>query len=211
MPRTWVIPYTVEVAIKGNRNGDPRVTVLHYRHGTTQPAPNVAGLVEVATWVGNNIVQYIAANATSQTQWTEVRATYVGNLVGLQGVYSMVPIVQGVRGEDPLPGNVNHCLAKKTGLALPWAKGRLFIPDIAENVQSNAHIVDSGYQTRLLQLVGQLLLHFATTGNSWSPAVGSVKHQLFADIIAIAYELITDSLRTRLEGHRRVKRTHTPA
>lgn len=205
------VPFTAEVAIKGKNNGDDRVTVIHYRHGSAQPAPSVAELTRLGEYVRDNILPAYRQCVHTSCVWDEITVKYIGNNQGIAASVPLNPGVTGARGGDVSPGNVNVCLNKKTGVALRSARGRLFVPDIADGDIAASRITNGGLIAALNTFAGVLIVSPIPGTNSWRACVASKKRFNFYDIIGISFDLYTDSQYQRLLGKRKSRRQVQPA
>lgn len=202
------VPLTVELKLHGDHEGDPRITVLHYRYGPAGgPNPTVAELQGMIDTVKTTVLPALAAIVHSTTRWTAISALDIDHFGANYAEQTLDPVVNGAGGGDVNPGNVQLVLAKKSSLAARRGRGRLFIPDLPEGFVNDA-IITPTLQALALAL-GSNLLRSQGTSRVFVPVVASKKYVMFNALIAVVFDLITDSLRTRLKFHRRVRRRRT--
>lgn len=199
------VPQTVEIKFKGDRSGDPRITVFHYRYGPAGgPRPTDAELDDLLASIIANVHNRFILMCTPGTRWTSVTAQDIHDAAGRFRERVLNPILTGARAGDSLPGNVQLCLAKKGAGATRASRGRMFIPDLMEGDQSDSNI-GTALQPLVLDLAAALLLSRGSLRN-FVPVVASKKYQLFSTLLGVTFDLITDSMRTRLKGHKRRRR-----
>lgn len=196
------VPFVVEVKLKGDHEGDPRITVIHYRYGPVgAPRPSLLELQDLCAAVIVNVLLPLQAVVTTQTRWTSVSAQDIHDANGLFYERVLNPVLYGLRGGDPLPGNVNVVIAKKTTLAQRRGRGRLFVMDLSESDVSDA-VVQASLQSLLVSLAAAVVRNEGILRN-FVAVVASKKFGSWAPIVSVTFDLITDSLRTRLKNHRR--------
>lgn len=201
-------PYTIEVVILGDHEGDTRKTTIHYRYPISAP-PTDQNLIDVVNDIATRVVPRLAACCVASTRWTSVTATDINAANGRRATLALNPPITGTSAGDPLPGNVNLAIKKATGNAGRHTWGSLFIPDLSESSQSDS-IVNSTLLGLVASLGSALLARTPATG-LYPPVVASKKHVIFYLINAIVFNAALDSLYTRLLGKRRHRRrTATP-
>jgi hypothetical protein len=203
-------PLTAEVILVGDHGGDPRITVLHYRHGATQPVPTTADLNELCEEIRDTVMVDLLNCCNAGTRWTAVRAVYHGNSSAIQGSVFLGPLYVGARPGDPLSGNVNVCFAKHGASALDRAQGRLFVPDLVEQDQADNVLVYAPTLTNLTLLAAELLTSRTTTNHSWRLVVASRKYSSTSDVQSITFGTLLKGLNTRRKGYHKHKRAVSP-
>jgi hypothetical protein len=210
LPPFPYISFVTRVAIIGSNNGDDRVTVLHYRHGSTQGPPTPAELTKLCEGVRDIVLPKLRECVSSNTSWHEIKAVYVGNPNGTAATVPLSPVLPGLRNGEASPGNVNICLSKRTGVALRRARGRLFIMDPVEADISVSRVTGGNTLAGMLNLAGVLVVSILGSTHSWRACVASYTYGTFFDIISVAYDLFTDSQYQRLLGKRKSRRRPAP-
>jgi hypothetical protein len=199
------VPNTVEVKIKGDHAGDPRITTLHYRYGPVGgPRPTQAELDDLLGTIIATVLSRLLATSSNSTRWTELTAQDIHDLAGATARRVLNPILTGGRQGEVCPGNVQLVIGKKSNQAVPWGRGRLFIPDIAEGDQNDA-VINASLAANVLSLAAELLINRGAIRN-FVPVIASKTHVTWTPLVATAFNLITDSLITRLKDHKRHKR-----
>jgi len=181
--------------------------VLHYRYGPVGGVrPTQAELQDLTAAVLVYVLTPMMAAVTNKTRWTGIMARDIHDEFGAIYSRTLNPVLYGLRSGDPLPGNVQAVIAKKTTSPLRRGKGRMFLMDLSEVDVSDA-LINTNLQALMVNIGVGILRNLGILRN-FVAVVASKKFGSFAPIISIAFDLITDSLRTRLKNHRR--RHHTP-
>lgn len=198
MPFQYV-PLTVEVTLIGDHEGDPRVSVFHYRYpsGTT---PTLGELSLLCDEVSTRILNVMRTAVSDLTRWTAVKARDIAVVNGLQFIKALSPPRPGTVVSEPLPGVVNFALKKNVSVSGRHTFGLIFVPDLTESEQNDGY-VNNGY----LQVMGALAIQLASRNvlPSWPPVVASKKHHAFYPITSISFKNTTNTLVTRQRGRRR--------
>lgn len=198
---------TVEVKIKGDHAGDPRISVFHYRYGPVGgPRPTAAELNDLLASIIATVLSRYLSCVSNSTRFTSLTAQDIHDQSGLFVERILNPVLNGGQQGEVTPGNVQLVIGKKSGQPLARARGRFFIPDIAEGVQNDS-VITSTFQSLVLNLAIEFLLTRGAIRN-FVPVIASKKYGTFAPFIGAAFNVVTDSLITRLRDHRRHKR-HT--
>ncbi|HJY08147.1 MAG TPA: hypothetical protein VJ323_17645 [Bryobacteraceae bacterium] len=199
------VPNTVEVKIKGDHAGDPRITTLHYRYGPVGGSrPTQAELDDLLGTIIASVLSRLLSTVSNSTRWTELTAQDIHDQAGLTARRILNPILNGGQQGEVCPGNVQLCIGKKSNQSVPWGRGRLFVPDIAEGVQNDA-VITPALAALALNLAAELLINRGAIRN-FVPVIASKTHVTWTPLIAATFNLVTDSLITRLRDHRRHKR-----
>jgi len=197
---------TAEVKFIGDRAGDPRITTLHYRYGPIGgPRPTTEELQDLAHAVRVGVLPFIVQCVTPGTRWTKTTARDIHDANGAYAEEVLNPIVVGGRAnQGALPGNVQIHLAKKSSDPRKRGRGGMFLMDLAKVDIEDSNVLSS-LQPLLIDLGVQLMLNRGALRN-FVAVVASKKFGTFAPIVGILFDLVSDSMRTRLKNHRRVKR-----
>jgi len=199
------VPNTVEVKIKGDHAGDPRITTLHYRYGPVGgPRPTDAELNDLLASVIATVLSRLLSTVSNSTRYTSLSAQDIHDSAGRYVERNLNPVLTGGQLGEVCPGNVQLCIGKKSNAPVPWGRGRLFIPDIAEAVQNDATIT-TAFSALVINLAAELLLNRGAVRN-FVPVIASKTHNTWTPLIAATFNLVTDSLITRLKDHKRHKR-----
>jgi len=183
---------TVEVVLSAERGGEERENVIHYRYSGA--LPTAAELNTLCTELVNNLLPVCAVLAVVGTNWVKIKASEMSTAGGL--VQEQTVFVPGVALGGVLPGNVSHCLTKRTSFRGPSFRGRFYLFDLAE-----AYFTGDDVEIALLPFItglGNALLT-SRVGGKFTPAVGSDAIGGSTIFNAVTFDLIADSQRRRLK------------
>jgi hypothetical protein len=204
------VPNTVRIQLKGDHEGDPRITTMDYRHGGANDPVSTADLLAMAQQWYDFVFPKLRACVCNTTGWDRIVATDLGRLHGNQATLNFPARVLGLVASPVAPGDDNVAIAKITDAHARGETGRTFVMDLAESDIVDANI-GASLQFRLAELAVAMLLHLSSGSWPTSPVVASLLHGVFHTILATRFDLITDHLITRLKNHRRHKRRRVPA
>jgi hypothetical protein len=195
----------MEVQIHGDHEGDPRITVFHYRYPIGF-IPDAAVLAGLAFDVATRILPRMAAMVSDHTRWNSIIVKDIGAAGRLQTVYPLSPVVPGTRNSEPLPGVVNFNMKKGVNVSGKHTFGELLVPDLTEDIEDDSQ-VSGAYLTLAGNLAVQLLQR--AVAGAYPPVVASKTHTIFYLITAFVFDAFVSTLVTRQLGHRRHRRRRT--
>lgn len=181
-----------EVVIRSERDGNERVTVLHYFN--TAGDMSLTSLTYLANQVASDVAQKIAALVCIGTTVQTVTATDLSEEAGTQHVTVMN--FPGTGGSDVLPANVAALILKKTARAGRAFTGRLYCYDLSEDLFNGSTLNDLT-RANLDSLAGSL---DDVIGGDWIPVVYSRTRNDYAQITAGVVQSVAATMRRRLPG-----------
>lgn len=199
------VPNTIRIQLKGDHEGDPRITTMDYRHGGANDPVDTATLLGTAQQWHDLVLPKLRACVSNSTGWDRIVATDIGRLHGNQATLNFPARLSGFAVGPVSPGDDNVAIAKVTDAHAKGETGRTFVMDLLASDIQDANI-GVALQQRLADLALAMLLHLAPFPYPVAPVVASLLHGAFHTILATRFDLITDHLITRLKGHRRHKR-----
>jgi hypothetical protein len=199
-----VIPNVVEVVIHGMHAADLRVSVIHYRYSS--PVPTSASLSELTSQVASALLPKIKACVSSGTFWDYIRAVDIGRVGGAEYTQNLSPVVYGTSVGEVLPGANQIVLTKRSVVRSRRARGRIFMPDLSENVQNDGRI--NAGQMNLYAAVGAEMLRAYGVTQTFRPCIASRTGLAFYDLSAVTWDDVTDVLYKRGLGKRVHRRRH---
>lgn len=184
---------TVEVTLKASRAGQERRNIIHYRYSGSRPTSAELGnlLADVELSIINEYEDFVCLG----TVWYEVDAADIHDAGGAFASRAINRVAAG--GTQVFPGNVSHCLTKRTGLRGRSYRGRFYLIDLPEDY-FNGDDMNVFYLPVVTQLADALLLPRQT--GRFHPAVASKTLNGSTDILEITFDLVADSQRRRLKG-----------
>lgn len=201
------VPTTMEVQLHGDHEGDPRITVFHYRYPIGF-IPDLAVLNGLAFDVAVRILPKLAAMVSSSTRWNSIVVKDIHAADRLQTTYPLSPVVAGVRAAEALPGVVNFNMKKGVQVQGRHKFGELLVPDLTEDIEDDSQV--SGAYLTLAANLATALLQRAVSG-AYPPVVASKKYANFYLIAGIVFDAFVSTLVTRQLGHRRHRRPRAAA
>lgn len=190
------IANTVESTLIAQREGRQRLNVIHWNVGTA--VPSTAELEQLNDEILAGIIDKQKQITCLGTAWTEVRSVFIETASG--SVVSNSAFIAGTGGTQVFPGNVSHCLTKRTALRGRSFRGRFFLFDLSEDY-FNGDTVNPGYLPAITALANELLLE--RVGGLFKPAVASRLLQGSQAIQEITFDQVADTQSRRLTGRGR--------
>lgn len=191
---------TVQLVVRGERLGQEVINTFYYKYppGADVGVPQMQALS--AWWIAN-VSNELCACLHQDYQMTELRLVNLGVTPQIGYNRLLSPPLQGQRGDTSAPGNVSVGLRRVSAPRGKSYRGRIELGPISNtNVLRDAILPT--LQTFLANLAIKLLLPAAPVGGpAMVPAVGSFKLVASEAITAWVFDLVTDSMKTRLLGH----------
>lgn len=184
---------TVEVTLKASRAGQERRNIIHYRY--QNPRPTSAELLNLLNDMELAVLDTYENFVALGTVWYEVTAADIHDQGGAFASKQVNRL--GVGGSQVFPGQVSHCLTKRTGARGRSYRGRLFLIDLPEDY-FNGDDMNPIYLPTVTQFANQLLTQ--RQNGRFVPCVASRHLNGSTDLNAITFDLIADTQRRRGKG-----------
>lgn len=190
---------TVKVALRGYQNGSEVINTFFFKyiagvHPTTQQMLDLGA----AFW--SHIAQEYKAWCTDRWRISDLTMTDLGALPQTGAVY-VPPAGNGTNGTNPMPGNSSLGVRRTTAGKGKSYHGRVMLPPPDKGAFVNDLMVGT-WITHALNLASLLLDAYPYFGgNVFRPAVGSNKLVGSTAIVSWVFDLVADSMKTRLLTH----------
>lgn len=190
---------TVKVTIVGYQNGSKVINTFFFKY-IAGAVPTTTDLTNLCSAFWAHIEPEYMAWPTSRYAINHLEAVDLGHLPQI-GVNYVPPAASGTGGSVSAPGNTSVGLRRTTGGRGKSYRGRIMLPppdrgDIVDDILQGTKRI---HLTNLASLLLDPYPFFG--GNVWRPAVGSNRLVGSNAIISWVFDLVADSMKTRLLGH----------
>lgn len=191
---------TVQVLLKGHMGGQGVLNTFYYKFPGQSP-PNAADLTALLNaWVFQ-FAGAITELYTTDIVFNELVARDLTTAGGLQVSLDINPVIQGGVATDRNPGNSSLSLRRRTPLAGRTNRGRVSLMPFPE-AQSQGDTISNGWVTRVTDFAAAMLRDFVKpSGGMFEAATPNFKDGISNVITSIIFDVLLDSMKTRLTGH----------
>lgn len=186
------IPGVIRVVLRARRDGNERITVLHYApDGALTPAQMLTFAGQIEDHVGGAIA---GTNCVGET-YVDVTCTDISAPGGIEAAVTWSSIPVG--GSDVLPANVALCLQKRTGRSGRSYRGRMYAYDLSEdlfNGSSVNELADDPINTLMAALME------AQMGGTVIPVVASHTLGTYEPMTSVTHNGLAGTMSKRLPG-----------
>jgi hypothetical protein len=187
------IPDVIRVVLLARRDGNERITVLHY---AVPGGPfDAAQMATFAGQVEGSVGEAIAGCTCVGETFVSVTATDISAPGGIEASVPWSSTATG--GLDVLPANVALCLQKRTARSGRSYRGRMFVYDMSEDLFNGSTVNEAG-DDQINALMSALF--GVQMGGSAIPVVASHTLGTYEPITAISHNGLAGTMSKRLPG-----------
>ena len=196
------VPETAEIIVRGVLAGQSVINTHYARKAGGYTSPDIAELAdEVGDWAAASWVP----NLCTGYQLLEVHVRGLESAIDYEASQDFLDTF-GVAGATPLPNNVTISIKRQSEFTGRAARGRIFVPGLAEEQLSDANTM-SGESAEAM-ITSLYDLNTVLDGLGWVAVIVHRKSDGVAITPALTYPIVTynfvdltlDSMRRRLPG-----------